>query len=122
MPITDPHICLHTGNHRLPPKGILNRDDRDTLTLAWNCLNVLWYRLLRTGPRNRRSPEFHFGALSTQLALSSLPLRALPPGIDIIIANDVILAQVDPGLHLDDHHRDFPGVLHSVHSPQRDVD
>ena len=40
------------------------------------------------------------------------------PSIDIFVADDVVLAQIAAGLHLDQHHRHLAGVLHPVFRAQ----
>ena len=44
------------------------------------------------------------------------------PSVDVFVADDVVLAQIAAGLHLDQHHRHLAGVLHPVHRAQRDID
>jgi hypothetical protein len=44
----------------------------------------------------------------------ALAFRALPAGIDIIVTDDIVLAQIGARLHLDQDHRQFSGVLHPV--------
>jgi hypothetical protein len=50
-----------------------------------------------------------------------LPLGPLPAGVHILIANDVIFAQVGTRLHLDQNHRHFTRVFHAVNRTKRDI-
>lgn len=52
----------------------------------------------------------------------SSPLGNLSAGVNIIVPDDVVLAKVAAGLHLNKRHWQFPRVLHTVHCAEGDVD
>jgi hypothetical protein len=67
------------------------------------------------------------GRLQAFVATATLGAEAVvfvvsAAGVDVLVADDVVLAEIAAGLHLDQHHRQFAGVLHPVHGAQRDVD
>ena len=43
-------------------------------------------------------------------------------GVDVLVANDVVLTEVAARLHFDQGQGHLAGVFHSVHRTQRDVD
>ena len=55
-------------------------------------------------------------------AYETLTSGALTAGVDVFVANDVILAEVAARLHFDQRQRHFAGVFHAVHGAQWDVD
>jgi hypothetical protein len=55
--------------------------------------------------------------LAVQSHAARLPLSSLTAGIDVLIADDVIFAEIGPGLDFDQHHRHLARVFHTVHGP-----